>query len=106
MTTPVAESFRSRPLNALLAITIVVLLGLAGAGEAREAVIIGDASMLEDGTIVINMRRTADGIDVSGVITYKVADPHYQEVLDHLGGMTPGEVKLVPAWDEDNDPKE
>jgi hypothetical protein len=85
-------------LNALIAAAITVLIGLAAEGQANEPVVIGDARMLEDGTIVVNLRRTADGIHVSGVVRYPVNDPNYKKVLDHIGGMHPGEVKLVPAW--------
>jgi hypothetical protein len=44
------------------------------------------------------MRQTTDGINVSGVVKYRINDPHYKEVLDHLGGVRPGDTKLVPAW--------
>jgi hypothetical protein len=74
---------------------------LAEDAPGKEPVIVGDARMLDDGTIVINMRRTADGINVSGVFNFPVTDPHYKEVLDHIGGMKPGETRLVPAWDDD-----
>jgi hypothetical protein len=67
-------------------------------------VMIGDATMQDDGTIVVNLRRTADGINVSGIVRYRVDDPHYKEVLEHIGGMKPGETKLVPAWDEARKP--
>jgi hypothetical protein len=26
------------------------------------------------------------------------SDPRYQEVLKHLGGLKPGDDKLVPPW--------
>ena len=87
-------------LKALVVFAITALTGLAGEGHAKEPVIVGDAQMLDDGTIIINMRRTADGINISGVVKYPIDDPHYKEVLDHIGGMHPGEVKLVPAWDD------
>jgi hypothetical protein len=40
------------------------------------------------------------GMQVSGSISYKVGDPHGKTVMDHIGGMNPGETKLVPAFDE------
>ena len=61
---------------------------------------IGDATMSEDRTIIIRMRRTTDGMNISGTKRYPVTAPDYKEVLDHLGGMQPGETKLVPAWDD------
>ena len=68
--------------------------------QRKEPVIIGDATMTEDRTIIVRLRRTADGIDVSGVVKYPVGDPSYLKVLNHLGGMNPGDTKLVPAWDD------
>jgi hypothetical protein len=85
---------------AFTSLVILSSLGLAEAAQAKERAIIGDATMTEDRTIVVRLRRTADGINVSGVVKYSVNDPHYSDVLNHLGGMNPGETKLVPAWDD------
>jgi hypothetical protein len=88
-----------------IAVAVVMLIMLRSAGFAQdppkaEPFIIGDAQMMEDGTIVVNLRRTRDGMNISGIVKYPVDSPHYKEVLDHLGGMRPGETKLVPAWDD------
>jgi hypothetical protein len=85
------------------AIVLATLLVTTTAGFAEDApktvpVIIGDAKMMEDGTIIMNLRRTADGENVSGIVKYRTNSRDYKEVLDHLGGMRPGETKLVPAW--------
>jgi hypothetical protein len=84
----------------LVATMMMVSTGYAEDAPRKQPVIIGDATMAEDGTIIVNMRRTADGMNVSGIIKYGVNDPHYKEVLDHLGGMRPGETRLVPAWED------
>jgi hypothetical protein len=68
--------------------------------QKTEPFYIGDATMVDDGTITVNLRRTTDGRTVVGTVKYPVDDPHYREVLDHIGGMKPGETKLVPAWDD------
>jgi hypothetical protein len=68
--------------------------------QPNERPIIGDATMTEDRTIIVRLRRTADGINVSGVVKYPVGDPNYQKVLNHLGGMNPGDTKLVTAFDD------
>ena len=81
----------------LAALIMMVPAGYAEDAPKKHSVIIGDATMADDGTIVMNTRRTADG---SGIIKYRVSEPHYKEVLDHLGGMRPGETKLEPAWDD------
>lgn len=79
---------------------ILVSAGFSDDAPKKQPFIIGDATMTSDGTIIVNLRRTTDGINVSGVVRYPVNDPHYREVLDHLGGMNRGETKLVPAWDD------
>jgi hypothetical protein len=61
---------------------------------------IGTAKMLPDGTIVMNLRATGPGGMVGeGQMKYAKDHPNYQEVLSHLGGMKPGEEKMVPPWD-------
>jgi hypothetical protein len=35
------------------------------------------------------------------MVVYKPGDPKYQETLEHLGGMKPGEEKSVPPWPEE-----
>lgn len=60
---------------------------------------IGSATMLADGTIVMDLRATGPGIGDTRV-QYPPTSPHYAEVLRHLGGMRPGETKLVPPWSD------
>jgi hypothetical protein len=63
---------------------------------------IGMASMKEDGTIVLDLRAESREGDVGAALfEYAPADPDYQSVLDHLGGLKPGESKLVPPWKDD-----
>jgi len=85
-------------LTMLISATLSAIPAAFAGDPAKPVVMIGDATMAEDGTITLNMRRTADGMNVSGTIKYSPRDPHYQEVLDHIGGLKPGETKLVPAW--------
>ena len=84
----------------MLALLALCMSTPATEAQKTEPIYIGDATMAADGTITINLRRTADGMNVSGVVKYPVNDPHYRDVLDHIGGMKPGETKLVPAWDQ------
>jgi hypothetical protein len=89
---------------------LLMMMTLMSAGHAEDAPIKQPViiEMAEDGTIVVNMRRTADGINVSGIVginvsgivKYRVDAPHYKEVLDHRGGKHPGETRPVPAWDD------
>jgi hypothetical protein len=59
---------------------------------------IGEAWMEEDGTLVLRLVRTADGIPAHALLRYPPSDPHHQQVLDHLGGLQPGQVKAVAPW--------
>jgi hypothetical protein len=67
---------------------------------AKPQVYIGDATMDQDGTINLNLRRTTDGINTSGHIKYRPGSKDYDVVLCHLGGIKPGEVKLVKPFDD------
>jgi hypothetical protein len=59
---------------------------------------IGDAWLDENGTINVRLRRTTDGINISGAVKYPIGDKNYDQVMKHLGGLKPGETKLVPPW--------
>lgn len=59
---------------------------------------VGEAWLDENGSIVLRMRRTSDGIDVDSTKHYKAGDKYYDEVWKHLGGLKPGEKKLVQPW--------
>jgi hypothetical protein len=64
---------------------------------------IGEATMLEDGTLVLDLVAAAGDTRGHGRITYRPTDPQYAEVLEHLGGLRPGERKLVPPWPDEID---
>ena len=60
---------------------------------------IGEATMNEDGTIVLRLRaETDDSAEGEGLITYSPSDENYASVLRHLGGLEPGKSKPVPPW--------
>lgn len=62
---------------------------------------IGAARMLDDGTLVLDLRaEDASGRRGDARRVYTKDHPRYRAVLDHLGGMKPGETKLVPPWPE------
>lgn len=58
---------------------------------------IGVATMSDDGTIVMLLRTSGPTIGEARLV-YRRDDPHYQEVLRHLGGMRPGQTKLVAPF--------
>jgi hypothetical protein len=60
---------------------------------------IGVATMTEDGTIVLDLRaEETDGTIGDARLTYPKTHADYQKILDHLGGLRPGEKKSVPPW--------
>jgi hypothetical protein len=66
---------------------------------ATEAASIGVATMGPDGTIELRLRATGPGGMVGeGFLTYPPSDPHYADILRHLGGLKPGETKSVQPW--------
>lgn len=60
---------------------------------------IGGATMGEDGTIHAWLHAYGpDGLNGESWPKIAPTDSQYQQWLDHLGGMKPGETKLVPPW--------
>ena len=71
----------------------------ATAEEAPPAESIGMATMRDDGTIVLQLRAEGpSGIIGDGRMEYPPSHARYQYILDHLGGLTPGEQKPVPPF--------
>ena len=64
--------------------------------------VIGQASMQADRTIVMDLRMedAATGSVGDSRVQYPPGSPHYQGILDHLGGLQPGEFKpVMNDWD-------
>jgi hypothetical protein len=59
---------------------------------------IGVAHMDADGVITMRLRSLPPGPIAEGEFRYEPGDPHYQEIVLHLGGIKPGETKPVPPW--------
>ena len=78
---------------------IWLLIGLAGLSPTEEGDIVGSARMSADRTLILDLRSVqCSGSEAMGQVTYKPGDLNYASVLDHIGGLKPGEVKPVPAW--------
>lgn len=60
---------------------------------------IGSAHMSADGTITLRLRGVGPGIVGDATVTYAPNHKEYTAVLEHVGGLTPGEIKPVPPWD-------
>lgn len=60
---------------------------------------IGVATMLDDGTIQLQLRAEGEGGMVGdALLSYPPAHHQYQYILDHLGPMKPGDSKPVPPF--------
>ncbi len=58
--------------------------------------VIGMASLLPDGTLIIDgSTRYKDGSVVDDRTAWSTDNPNYKKVLTHLGGLKPGERKPV-----------
>lgn len=62
---------------------------------------IGVAKMSEDGTVSIQLRAESDTAIGDGLFEYKPDSPGYDEIIEHLGGIEPGQEKPVPPWPDD-----
>jgi hypothetical protein len=63
--------------------------------------------MREDGAIFLQLRaETPDGQVVGdAAFLYEPTHSEYHSLLEHLGGLQPGESKVVPCWpDGDEEP--
>lgn len=67
--------------------------------SAKEPDVIGSARMLDDGTVVLDLRaEDGSGVRGRGQLRYPPSHKDYQMVLDHVGGLRPGEEKPVPPF--------
>jgi hypothetical protein len=59
---------------------------------------IGTATMQADGTVVLQLRAQTGPTVGDAQFSYPPSHPQYQQILDHLGGLAPGQSKPVPPW--------
>ena len=60
---------------------------------------IGQAEMRPDGTIVLTLRaEDGHGSIGDGQLVYAPSNKDYAAIMQHIGGIKPGEVKPVPPW--------
>jgi hypothetical protein len=59
---------------------------------------IGTAEMSNDGTITLHLRSLWPDPIAEGELTYAPDDPQYEDIKQHLGGITPGQPKPVKPW--------
>jgi hypothetical protein len=72
----------------------------AESAEHEADVIIGTATMQSDGTIVLRLWTGHGTIGPKGqtLKTCSPGHPDYDEIVEHVGGLRPGETKNVPSW--------
>ncbi len=98
----------SRCRRLLVALLSLILL-TSGAAVARDDQAtgregkpdnIGAATMLLNGTIVLDLRAEGPGGVIGDArLTYRPGEPHYQVVRDHLPELRPGMTVIEPPFD-------
>ncbi len=58
----------------------------------------GTATMQDDGSLTLHLRLTSDGKEIDDTLIYKTTDHGYDDVLRHLGGLSPGDTKSFRPW--------
>ena len=83
----------------IVALGMLCAIGAAHAGDARPSMPYhGTATMLDDGTIELDLKTTADGKPAEGTLVYKVGDNAYDSIRRQLGGLQPGQTKRFSPW--------
>ena len=60
---------------------------------------IGQVTMKADRTVVVRLRAESDdGALGETLFTYSPTDGDYESIIEHVGGLAPGQSKLVPPW--------
>jgi len=69
------------------------------AGEAQKpAPSVGVATMLTNGTILVGVGGDGPAARAQAVLEIHPGDTNYQMIIDHVGGLKPGETKPIPPW--------
>ena len=55
--------------------------------------------MLQDRTLVLDLRAESGAALGDARLVYPPSHAQYHSVLEHLGGLSPGETKPVPPWE-------
>ena len=59
---------------------------------------VGVATMREDGTLIFQLRSEDHGMIAEAMQTYPPNHPKYKKMIDHLGGLKPGQSKSIPPF--------
>lgn len=80
----------------IVTLLTALLYGCMAGGDVQEN--IGEASMLEDGTIILRLRAEHGHIIGDALFEYKPGSDFYEAIKKHLDPIAPGDRKLVPPW--------
>ena len=87
-----------------IAIASDELLSTQELNERKSTNSIGVAKILNDGTLVLQLRaETAGGTTGEALLSYPPSHPEYEAILKHVGPLRPGESTAVPPWPGDPD---
>ena len=88
---------------ALIAVGIYMFNLFKNSGEDQNVhSSIGVVTMKEDQTIILKLQaQDKNGEMGDEELKYPPSHPQYQGILNHVGGLKPGETKPVPPWPED-----
>ena len=86
---------RAAPLAALL---LACSGDVLAAEDPDPAPSVGVARMLENGTILVGIRGPGPDGPLQAVLMVEPGDTNYQQIIDHVGGLKPGETKSIPPW--------
>ena len=91
-----------------LALWVALAVPLSGAVCATESPkaekSIGVATMLVDGTILVGVRTSDSDTRAQAILMVEPGDTNYQPIIDHVGGLKPGETKSIPPWPDSPQP--
>jgi hypothetical protein len=90
-----------------LLLATALLLCFSGAAPVPEKSLpaIGIATMQPDGSIAVRVRIGPQS-DREAVLVLYPGDSTYQRMIEHVGGLMPGESKPIPPWPGDPPPKD
>ena len=75
----------------------------AGSLTPAPAASIGTATMLKDGTVIYYQRfKTNDAGEQLIPARFPPGSPGYQDAIQHIGGIKPGESKPIPPYKPNN----
>ena len=95
-----------------LAPLAALFLAFSGAAFAEEnsplvpspAASVGVATMLPNRTILVGVPGPGGDSRAQAVLMVEPGDSTYQPIIDHVGGLKPGETKSIPPWPDQPSP--